>query len=365
MSPGSFSFYNDPLLVPLAAWRPDQREPARHAARASPSSPASRSSTSPSSARWRGAPWRRRLLLTVVGVGRRDHRGRLPAGGLPRAAEDLRPLAPALGLGGLRPLRQPQPLRRLPRDGGAARDRLRARGDLPARARPGGGGGAAGSCWARRRATRSPRWSAVVMVLVAGLLASQSRGGVSAFALAALAPAPRLARAGGARRSRSSLLVGLGVAWIGLGGVLSAFEARGVRASRLDLWRDMLPMVPRFPVFGDGLERLRHRLPLVPDRLEDGLDRRGAQRLPAGAPRRRGRRAPLLVAGAPRRRLPRGPRPRPALAARPRPSSAPSSASPSTASWTSTARSRPTPRPGSRSPPSRWRPARDPAHPVP
>ena len=27
---------------------------------------------------------------------------------------------------------------------------------------------------------------------------------------------------------------------------------RGVQGSRLDLWRDMLPMVRRFPLFGDG-----------------------------------------------------------------------------------------------------------------
>jgi O-antigen ligase len=47
-------------------------------------------------------------------------------------------------------------------------------------------------------------------------------------------------------------LAGLGVAWIGLGGVLSAFGTRGIRASRLDLWRDMLPIVPRFPAFGVG-----------------------------------------------------------------------------------------------------------------
>jgi O-antigen ligase len=89
------------------------------------------------------------------------------------------------------------------------------------------------------------------MVIVAGLFASQSRGGVSAFALAALA-LPLLAR----ERRRTALGVaafaGLGVLWIGLGGVLAAFAVRGVRASRLDLWRDMLPMVPRFPLFGDG-----------------------------------------------------------------------------------------------------------------
>jgi len=47
-------------------------------------------------------------------------------------------------------------------------------------------------------------------------------------------------------------LVALGVGWIGLGGIVQSFEVRGVRGSRLDLWRDMLPMVPRFPVFGNG-----------------------------------------------------------------------------------------------------------------
>jgi O-antigen ligase len=82
-------------------------------------------------------------------------------------------------------------------------------------------------------------------------VASRSRGGVSAFALASLL-LPLVSR----QRRRTALgvvlLVGLGVAWIGLGDVVGAFEARGIRGSRLDLWRDMLPMVPRFPVFGDG-----------------------------------------------------------------------------------------------------------------
>ena len=174
------------------------------------------------------------------------------------------------------------------------------------------------------------RWAAVVMVLVAGLLASQSRGGVSAFAAAALLCRSALAREAAGPRSAVSLLVGLGVAWIGLGGVLSAFETRGVRASRLDLWRDMLPDGPALPGLRRRLERVRDRVPVVPDRLADGVDRRGAQRLPAGPARRRGRRAALLVAGLLARRLPRGARPRPALARSTSASSAPSSASPST-----------------------------------
>ena len=95
------------------------------------------------------------------------------------------------------------------------------------------------------------RTAGVVMVIVAGLVASQSRGGVSAFALAVLLmplAAPR-------RRGTALailLLVALGVLWIGLGGVLQAFEVRGIRGSRLELWRDMLPMVQHFPVFGVG-----------------------------------------------------------------------------------------------------------------
>jgi O-antigen ligase len=105
------------------------------------------------------------------------------------------------------------------------------------------------------------RAAGVVMVLVAGLVASLSRGGVSAFGFAMLAvlvlivsgSVPILSAAG--RRWTALalvLLVGVGVLWIGLGGVLQAFEVRGIRGSRLDLWRDMLPMVPRFPVFGAG-----------------------------------------------------------------------------------------------------------------
>jgi O-antigen ligase len=96
------------------------------------------------------------------------------------------------------------------------------------------------------------RAAAVVMVVVAGLVASRSRGGVGAFAFAALAMS---FAAGGRRRLTAlavALLVGTGVVWIGLGGVIAAFESRGIRGSRLDLWRDMLPMFRRFPLFGDG-----------------------------------------------------------------------------------------------------------------
>ena len=105
------------------------------------------------------------------------------------------------------------------------------------------------------------RAAGVVMVIVAGLVASQSRGGVSAFGFAMLgvlllilSGSVRPFSAAGRRRTALAvlLLVASGVVWIGLGGVFQAFEVRGVRGSRLELWRDMLPMARHFPVFGVG-----------------------------------------------------------------------------------------------------------------
>ena len=95
------------------------------------------------------------------------------------------------------------------------------------------------------------RRSAEAMVLLVGLLASRARGGILGFGVSALA----LLFAG--RFRRVGLLVGVlaaavGVAWIGLGDIVGAFQSRGIKRSRLDLWADMLPMARRFPVFGVG-----------------------------------------------------------------------------------------------------------------
>jgi O-antigen ligase len=93
-------------------------------------------------------------------------------------------------------------------------------------------------------------WSAVVMTLVAGLLASTSRGAIAAFLATALVM-PLAARH--RRRTAAAVLVlaALGLAWVGLDGFLGGF-GRGVRASRVDLWADMLPMWRHFPLFGEG-----------------------------------------------------------------------------------------------------------------
>ena len=44
--------------------------------------------------------------------------------------------------------------------------------------------------------------------------------------------------------------------------VVGAFETRGIKGSRLDLWADMLPLFPDFPVFGLGLNAFSTAYPL-------------------------------------------------------------------------------------------------------
>jgi O-antigen ligase len=249
VSPGSFSFYADALLAPLAAWRPISVSP--------PDTLRGLAFLAAFSLLYLAVfremaqtTWRRRLLLTVVGVGvaltvvafvqaaspepRRIY-------GLWRPRWDWAVFGPYVNrnhFAGYLVMAAPLAI-------GFA---LEAIGRLRA-------------AWGRRRrgwlllgereGNAVLRWSAVVMVIVAGLLASRSRGGVSSFALAALL----LPLASPHRRRTAlvvSLLVGLGLAWIGVGDILSAFEVRGIKGSRLDMWRDMLSMVPRFPLFGDG-----------------------------------------------------------------------------------------------------------------
>jgi O-antigen ligase len=259
VSPGSFSFYNDHLLLPLTAWKPISVSP--------PDTLRGLAFLAGFSLLYLAVfremadgPWRRRLMLTVAGAGaaitlvaflqavssephkiyglwrprwdwavfgpyvNRNHF----AGYLVMAA----PVAMGFALEALSRLRSAWVLRR--------RRRL---------------------LLGEREGAAVVRWSAVVMVIVAGLLASQSRGGVSAFAAATLVVLllilsgrvlPLTARDRGWTAIAVLALVAAGLYWIGPGGVLDAFETRGVRASRLDLWRDMLPMVPRFPVFGVG-----------------------------------------------------------------------------------------------------------------
>jgi O-antigen ligase len=248
-SPGSFSFYNDPLLVPLTAWRPISVSPPDTLRGLAFLAGFSLLALAVFRELGEGV-WRRRLLLTVVGVGlaitvvaflqavspepRKIY-------GLWRPRWDWAVFGPYVNrnhFAGYLVMATPLAI------GFALEALARLRAAWEKRRRG----------WlllGEREGNAVARWAAAAMVLVAGLLASQSRGGVSAFALAALLM-PLASRERRRTALGVSLLVVLGVLWIGLGGVLSAFGKRGVRMSRLDLWRDMLPMIPSFPVFGDG-----------------------------------------------------------------------------------------------------------------
>jgi O-antigen ligase len=95
--------------------------------------------------------------------------------------------------------------------------------------------------------------TAIAVFLVVGVLASQSRTGLMAFTLSAAALLLALRR-----RFWQVALVVVGVSlmgaiWVDFGGLVRAFETRGIRASRLDAWRDQSRLVPQFPLFGVGL----------------------------------------------------------------------------------------------------------------
>jgi O-antigen ligase len=249
VSPGSFSFYNDHLLVPLTAWRPVSVSPA---------------DTERGLAflcgftllygavfrEFAGGRWRRRLAATVVAVGLvmtvvglvQARSGRPLIYGLWRPTFDWAVYGPYVNrnhFAGYMVMAIPLAL-------GFA---LEALGSLR-------------RAWQGRRvgwlALGGPQGSALVwrtalaMALVVGLVGSESRGGFVAFVLSVLA-LPLAAR----RRRQAVvlvLLVGvLGVAWIGLDTLRLHFESRGIKGSRIDFWADMLPMVKRFPLLGVGL----------------------------------------------------------------------------------------------------------------
>jgi O-antigen ligase len=96
------------------------------------------------------------------------------------------------------------------------------------------------------------RRSAESVMLVVGLIASQSRGGVVAFAVS-MAALPFTSRHRRLAAAAVVLLVALiAVPWMGLSAIVSGFVSRGIEGSRIDMWRDMVPMFPSFPLLGSG-----------------------------------------------------------------------------------------------------------------
>jgi O-antigen ligase len=104
-------------------------------------------------------------------------------------------------------------------------------------------GGAAANAFVRR--------AVEAMMLVVGLIASQSRGGVVAFGVS-MAALPFTSRHRRAALAVVVLVALLGLPWLGLSEIVHGFESRGIEGSRIDMWRDMLPMFPSFPLLGSG-----------------------------------------------------------------------------------------------------------------
>jgi O-antigen ligase len=248
LSPGSYSFHNDRLLVPLSAWKPITASPADTA---------------------RGLAfvvglgllyrtvyreidqpqWRRRLVYAVVAAGflltiealvQRAYSANVIYG-LYRPRYDWAVFGPYPNpnlFAGYMLMAVPLGIALC----AESLDRLR-------------------HAWGRRRrrawlALGDPEGSAffrrvaIAMVLVIGLLATGSRGGLLGFAAAGAALLY-------AARKRRGMLVALvlvgaiGIGWIGLSEHRRGFITRGMQG-RAEIWRDCARMVPPHLVFGAG-----------------------------------------------------------------------------------------------------------------
>jgi O-antigen ligase len=248
LSPGSFAFYNDPLLLPLREWKPITASPAdtlRGLAFLAGMSLLYRASF-----RELDQPqWRRRLMWTVV------------AAGFLMTIEALVQHAYSSNL--IYGLWHPQ------WDWavfGPYIDKNLFAGYMLMAVFPGAGFCAEAAdrlrhAWGRRRrrpwlALGDPegsafiRRAAVAMVLVTGLLATGSRGGLLGFVaggVAFLAVSRRRRIVVGAL----VLLASTGLLWVGLSQQVEGFVHRGSKV-RLDIWGDSLRLIPLHPLFGAG-----------------------------------------------------------------------------------------------------------------
>jgi O-antigen ligase len=96
------------------------------------------------------------------------------------------------------------------------------------------------------------RRSAAALVVLVGLLASRSRGGLLAGAVSLVALPLVLRRGRAVLVLLAGLLVAGGVLWVDLEATRQAYLTRGFRRSRLELWTDTLPMVWDHPLLGSG-----------------------------------------------------------------------------------------------------------------
>ena len=96
------------------------------------------------------------------------------------------------------------------------------------------------------------RRGAAAMVLMVGLLASHSRGGLLAFGAGSFGVLAFRRRSRVLALALIAALVVVGLLWVDVGATRAAFVTRGLKQSRFGLWSDALRMFPRFPVLGAG-----------------------------------------------------------------------------------------------------------------
>jgi O-antigen ligase len=253
LSPGSFEFYNAPLLLPLRAWKPISASPADTLRgvvflvgmgllyRA-----AFRELDDPR--------WRRRLVLSIVAAGFvmtvealvQEAYSAHVIYGIYHPVFDWAVFGPYVNrnqFAGYMLMATPLAF------GLCAEtlDRLR-------------------HAWGRRRrrawlALGDPegnaflRHATTAMVLVTGLLATKSRGGLVGLAVAVLTTA-LLSKRRWSTLLVTTTIVGAAAAWIGLSAHAAAFATRSFWAGRAEVWMDLLRLFPRHPVFGVGFNAL-------------------------------------------------------------------------------------------------------------
>lgn len=253
VSPGSFHFYDDMSLVPLTGWRPISVNPA-DTARGFAFLAGMTLLYAAVFREFRDDRWRRRLVATIVMTGIVMTVVALVQAASPEPTRIYGIWKPEWDWGVFGPYVSRNHFAgyvamAIPLALGFAAEALLDLSTEWSR-RPRGWvalGGPAGNAAIRRMAA--------AMVLVVGLLASRSRGGLMGFALSLFA-LPFALKGRGRVLVIAALIavVLMGVYWIDLGPTRQAFESRGIRASRVDLWVDALRLFPHFPVFGSGFD---------------------------------------------------------------------------------------------------------------
>lgn len=251
VSPGSFSFYNDTQLVPLAAWRPVSASPP-DTLRGLLFLLGMVALCSVSFRDFHARRWRLRLVRTLVAVGVvvtvvalvQAASGVRRIYGLWEPTTDYAVFGPYVNANHFAGYVAMVVSLAVALVGEAGRELRRAwlarRAHWLALGDPEGG--------------RLVRRAAAAVTVLVGLLASGSRGGILAVAVGLTV----LAWAWSRRHAAAGVLAAIGVVlaaslvWLEPDHLTRAFETRGLGGDRLRLWMDVVRMFPDHPLLGVG-----------------------------------------------------------------------------------------------------------------